>query len=158
LLAAVAFPLAAAAALVVTTPSSNELPRTVDLTDLVATAAPAAPAPVIEGPDSVEVTVQRNDTLDRIFRTTGIDLATLAELRMLPEVRKAWNSCIPATRSRSRERACSPQPPDQRNVRVVSRAGRLRVNIESPRGRVIAAALIDHRFPRPVSAAWPGPS
>jgi len=95
LLAAVAFPLAAAAALVVTTPASNELPRSVDLTDLVATAAPAAPPPVIDGPDSVEVTVQRNDTLDRIFRTTGIDLATLAELRMLPEARKALDRLHP---------------------------------------------------------------
>lgn len=90
LFAATAFPLVAAAALVVTTPSSNDVPRSIDLTDLVAAAAvPAALAPVVEGPDSVEVTVQRNDTLDRIFRSTGIDLATLAELRTLPDVRKA---------------------------------------------------------------------
>jgi murein DD-endopeptidase MepM/ murein hydrolase activator NlpD len=96
LLAVTAFPLVAAAALVVTKPSPDDVPRSIDLTDLVATAAgPAAPAPVIEGPDSVEVTVQRNDTLDRIFRSTGIDLGTLAELRTLPEVRKALDLLRP---------------------------------------------------------------
>lgn len=95
LLLVTAFPLVAAAALVATKPSSDDVPRSIDLTDLVATAAPAAPAPVIEGPDSVEVTVQRNDTLDRIFRSTGIDLATLAELRTLPDVRKALDLLRP---------------------------------------------------------------
>ena len=42
-----------------------------------------------------EVTVQRNDTLDRIFRTAGLDLGTLAELRRRPEVRKALDMLRP---------------------------------------------------------------
>jgi murein DD-endopeptidase MepM/ murein hydrolase activator NlpD len=71
------------------------LPRSIDLTDVVASVTPAESPPVIEGPDSVEVTVQRNDTLDRIFRSTGIDSATLAELRTLPDVRKALDLLRP---------------------------------------------------------------
>lgn len=95
LLAAAAFPLVAAAAYVVAPPPAIDLPRSVDLTAVVASATPAAPLPVIEGPDSVEVTVQRNDTLDQIFRSTGIDIATLAELRTLPDVRKALDILRP---------------------------------------------------------------
>jgi murein DD-endopeptidase MepM/ murein hydrolase activator NlpD len=94
LLATTALPVVAALAYVVA-PPPGDLPRSVDLTDLVAQAAPAAPPPVIEGPDSVEVTVQRNDTLDRIFRSTGIDSGTLAELRTLPDVRKALDRLRP---------------------------------------------------------------
>ena len=33
--------------------------------------------------------MQRNDTLDAMFRKAGLDLGTLAELRQRPEVRKA---------------------------------------------------------------------
>jgi murein DD-endopeptidase MepM/ murein hydrolase activator NlpD len=97
LLTATAFPLVAAGALLVTTPPDDELPRSIDLTDLVATAVPSAPvrAPVVDGPDSVEVTVQRNDTLDRIFRSTGIEIAELAELRALPDARKALDMLRP---------------------------------------------------------------
>ena len=99
LLAVTAFPLVAAAALVVTKPAPQAVPRTIDLTDLVATAtAPvssALPVPASDGPDAIEVTVRRNDTLDQIFRSTGIDIATLAELRTLPEVRKALDVLRP---------------------------------------------------------------
>ena len=67
-----------------------------DLTPLVE-AAPAAQAdePLSPGPDSVEVTVQRNDTLDRIFRSAGIDAATIAELRNLPDARRALDLLRP---------------------------------------------------------------
>jgi murein DD-endopeptidase MepM/ murein hydrolase activator NlpD len=68
----------------------------VDLTPLVE-AAPAAQADeaLSPGPDSVEVTVQRNDTLDRIFRSAGIDAATIAELRNLPDARRALDLLRP---------------------------------------------------------------
>ena len=95
LLAAAAFPLLAGVVYAIATPPARELPRSVDLTDVVASVTPAELPPVIEGPDSVEVTVQRNDTLDRIFRSTGIDIATLAELRTLPDVRKALDMLRP---------------------------------------------------------------
>ena len=67
-----------------------------DLTPLVE-AAPAAQADeaLSPGPDSVEVTVQRNDTLDRIFRSAGIDAATIAELRNLPDARRALDLLRP---------------------------------------------------------------
>lgn len=69
-------------------------PQAIDLTAVAA--APATSAAVQpEGPDSVEVTVQRNDTLDRIFRSVGLDLGTLAELRARPEVRKALDVLRP---------------------------------------------------------------
>ena len=73
-----------------------ETPPSIDLTPLVAAmdVAPVEDA-LDEGPESVEVKVQRNDTLDRIFRTTGIDLRTLAELRSRPEVRKALDLLRP---------------------------------------------------------------
>jgi murein DD-endopeptidase MepM/ murein hydrolase activator NlpD len=58
-------------------------------------AAPVAAAPTADDPDSVEVTVQRNDTLDRIFRSVGLDGAALAELRARPEVRKALDVLRP---------------------------------------------------------------
>ena len=96
LVAVAAFPPLAAFAYVVATPPAGDLPRSIDLTAaVVASTTPAAPLPVIEGPDSVEVTVQRNDTLDQIFRSTGIDSATLAELRTLPDVRKALDLLRP---------------------------------------------------------------
>jgi murein DD-endopeptidase MepM/ murein hydrolase activator NlpD len=71
-------------------------PRAVDLTALAAS-PPAAveTAADITGPDSVEVTVQRNDTLDRIFRSVGIDMSALAQLRAQPEVRKALDFLHP---------------------------------------------------------------
>ncbi len=72
-------------------------PKSIDLTDLVASsqaAATAAPLPT-DDPDSVEYTVQRNDTLDRIFRSVGVDMAALAELRGRPEVRRALDVVRP---------------------------------------------------------------
>jgi len=65
LLASTTFPLIAAsvAYLLVRAPA-NDTPTSIDLTALVQ----QAPEPVDEGPDSVEVTVQRDDTLDQIFR------------------------------------------------------------------------------------------
>jgi murein DD-endopeptidase MepM/ murein hydrolase activator NlpD len=87
---------AVAAALVGAAWPGYEAPRSLDLTPLVA-AQPGVPAPAVEEdtPDSVEYTVQRNDTLDRIFRTVGLDIAALAELRTLPEVRRALDVVRP---------------------------------------------------------------
>ena len=71
-------------------------PPALDLSAVVATtAAPVAAAPTVDDPDSVEVTVQRNDTLDRIFRSVGLDMAALAELRARPEVRRALDVLRP---------------------------------------------------------------
>ena len=93
LLAGTAFPLIAAsvAYLLVRTPATDT-PTSIDLTALV---QQQAPAPVDEGPDSVEVTVQRDDTLDQIFRSVGLDIATLSALRARPEVRKALDVLRP---------------------------------------------------------------
>jgi murein DD-endopeptidase MepM/ murein hydrolase activator NlpD len=97
-LAGTTLPLVAAVAAVLVAAAwpSQETPRSLDLTPLVA-AQPGAPAPVVdeETPDSVEYTVQRNDTLDRIFRTVGLDIRALAELRTLPEVRRALDIVRP---------------------------------------------------------------
>ena len=52
--------------------------------------APATAAATDEDfPANVEYTVQRNDTLDQIFRSVGVDMAALAELRQRPEIRRA---------------------------------------------------------------------
>ena len=92
LLASTTFPLIAAsvAYLLVRAPA-NDTPTSIDLTALVQ----QAPEPVDEGPDSVEVTVQRDDTLDQIFRSVGLDIATLNALRARPEVRKALDLLRP---------------------------------------------------------------
>ena len=71
----------------------NDTPEAVDLTALAA--AQSVAEPVDDGPDSVEVTIQRDDTLDQIFRSIGLDLGTLAELRSRPEVRKALDVLKP---------------------------------------------------------------
>jgi murein DD-endopeptidase MepM/ murein hydrolase activator NlpD len=94
LLAASALPLLAAGAFYLASPPALDTPAAIDLTQVAARAAPIAPAiaPAAQqesAPENVEVTVQRNDTLDRIFRSVGIDNATLAELRTVPDVRKA---------------------------------------------------------------------
>jgi murein DD-endopeptidase MepM/ murein hydrolase activator NlpD len=87
--------LAAAIALALLRTPATDTPAPVDLTALAATTS-AEPAYVADdGPDSVEVTVQRDDTLDQIFRSVGIDLGTLAELRTRPEVRKALDVLRP---------------------------------------------------------------
>ena len=69
-----------------------------DLTPLLAAQSAGTMAPVepaVPSPDSVEYTVQRNDTLDEIFRSVGIDLSALAELRTRPEVRRALDIVRP---------------------------------------------------------------
>jgi len=96
MLPASALPLLAAAALYVATPPAQDAPAEIDLTALAASVmTPVAVAPEQDLPQNVEVTVQRNDTLDRIFRSVGIDNATLAELRTLPDVRKALDILRP---------------------------------------------------------------
>ena len=98
LVAGMGLPLLAAtvAALLVARAPADSNPPALDLSAVVATtAAPVAAAPAANDPDSVEVTVQRNDTLDRIFRSVGIDMAALAELRARPEVRKALDILRP---------------------------------------------------------------
>jgi murein DD-endopeptidase MepM/ murein hydrolase activator NlpD len=94
MLGASALPVLAAATLLITTPPAQDPPAVLDLTDLAARATPVAPE-LPTGPANVEVTVQRNDTLDRIFRSVGIDNATLAELRTVPDVRKALDILRP---------------------------------------------------------------
>lgn len=95
MLPASALPVLAAAALYVAIPPAQDAPAEIDLTALAASVEPAAPAIQEDLPQNVEVTVQRNDTLDRIFRSVGIDNATLAELRTLPDVRKALDILRP---------------------------------------------------------------
>jgi murein DD-endopeptidase MepM/ murein hydrolase activator NlpD len=92
LVAGTSFPLVAAAVawLLVRSPAA-EAPEPIDLTALVQ----QAPEPVDDGPDSVEYTVQRDDTLDQIFRSVGLDVETLAELRARPEIRKALDILRP---------------------------------------------------------------
>jgi len=94
LLTVSALPLVAAGAFYLASPPAQDAPAAIDLTQIAARAAPIAPATSSAAqqeaaPENVEVTVQRNDTLDRIFRSVGIDNATLAELRTVPDVRKA---------------------------------------------------------------------
>jgi murein DD-endopeptidase MepM/ murein hydrolase activator NlpD len=71
-----------------------------------AAAAPSEPAPVqaaVASPSedsktplsTTDVTVIRNDTLDRIFRRLKLNLADLASLRSLPKVRAALDSLRP---------------------------------------------------------------
>ena len=95
MLPASALPVLAAAALYVAIPPAQDAPAEIDLTALAASVEPVAPAIEEDLPQNVEVTVQRNDTLDRIFRSVGIDNATLAELRTVPDVRKALDILRP---------------------------------------------------------------
>ena len=99
-LAGTSLPLVAAVAAVLAVAAwpSREAPRSVDLTALVA--AQTQPSATDTGldedfPENVEYTVQRNDTLDQIFRSVGIDMAALAELRQRPEVRRALDIVRP---------------------------------------------------------------
>jgi murein DD-endopeptidase MepM/ murein hydrolase activator NlpD len=99
-LAGTSLPLVAAVAGILALAASprQEAPTSVDLTALVASqpAAPAtAPAADEDFSANVEYTVQRNDTLDQIFRSVGIDMAALAELRQRPEIRRALDIVRP---------------------------------------------------------------
>jgi murein DD-endopeptidase MepM/ murein hydrolase activator NlpD len=94
MLSAGAVPLVAASVLMMR-PVGDDAPTSIDLTPRAAAARDSA---VGNGPrsiDVVDVQVQRNDTLDRIFRSLGIDSATLTELRQLPDVRKALDLLRP---------------------------------------------------------------
>lgn len=99
-LAGTSLPLVAAVAAVLTLAAwpRQDAPQSVDLTALVAaqTEAPTTgPGLDEEFPENVEYTVQRNDTLDQIFRSVGLDMAALAELRQRPEVRRALDIVRP---------------------------------------------------------------
>ena len=95
MLPASTLPVVAIAALYLAIPPAQDAPAEIDLTALAAAAETIAPAAQEDLPQNVEVTVQRNDTLDRIFRSVGIDNATLAELRTVPDVRKALDILRP---------------------------------------------------------------
>jgi hypothetical protein len=77
-----------------------DAPRSIDLTELAAVAE--APATVAAQPArrASSSPCVRNDTLDGLFRAAGLDLATLAQLRQRPEVRKALDNLRPAMSSR----------------------------------------------------------
>lgn len=89
LLAASVVPVAVTALLFISAPPAHDPPTSLDLTALAAAAIPLNAGTADAGTRHVEVTVKRNDTLDRIFRTVGVDIATLSELRRLPDARKA---------------------------------------------------------------------
>jgi murein DD-endopeptidase MepM/ murein hydrolase activator NlpD len=92
IVAGTTFPLlAAAVALLLVRGPATDTPDSIDLTALVQ----QAPQPVDDGPDSVEVMVQRDDTLDEIFRSVGLDIETLNQLRARPEIRKALDLLRP---------------------------------------------------------------
>ena len=76
-------------------PPAYDPPVSLDLTDLAAAADPLNAGSADTAPHRVEVTVQRNDTLDRIFRSVGLDIETLSELRRLPDARKAIDLLLP---------------------------------------------------------------
>src|SRR5262249_38159272 len=65
----------------------------------VPAAPPAAAVPALNTAEaalaSIDVTVVRNDTLDRIFRRLKLNLADLASLRSLPGTRAALDSLRP---------------------------------------------------------------
>jgi murein DD-endopeptidase MepM/ murein hydrolase activator NlpD len=97
-LAGASLPLVAAVAAVLAVAAwpRQEAPTSVDLTALVAAQQPTTVAMAEEDfPANVEYTVQRNDTLDQIFRSVGLDLSALVELRQRPEVRRALDIVRP---------------------------------------------------------------
>jgi murein DD-endopeptidase MepM/ murein hydrolase activator NlpD len=99
-LAGTSLPLVAAVAslLAVAAWPSRDAPTSVDLTALVAAQSSDAGATAAmedDFPENVEYTVQRNDTLDQIFRSVGVDMTALAELRQRPEVRRALDIVRP---------------------------------------------------------------
>jgi len=89
LLVASVVPVAVTAMLFISAPPAVDPPTSLDLTELAAATVALSAGTAGAGPRHVEVTVQRNDTLDRIFRSVGVDIATVSELRQLPDARKA---------------------------------------------------------------------
>jgi murein DD-endopeptidase MepM/ murein hydrolase activator NlpD len=89
LLVASMVPVAVTAMLFISAPPALDPPISIDLTELAAATVALNGATAEAGPSQVEVTVKRNDTLDRIFRSVGVDIATLPELRRLPDARTA---------------------------------------------------------------------
>jgi murein DD-endopeptidase MepM/ murein hydrolase activator NlpD len=89
LLVASVVPVAVTAMLFISAPPALDPPTSLDLTELAAATVALSAGTAGAGPRHVEVTVQRNDTLDRIFRSVGVDIATVSELRQLPDARKA---------------------------------------------------------------------
>ena len=75
----------------------QDTPTSIDLTALASAPAleTASTTADEDFPENVEYTVQRNDTLDQIFRSVGIDIAELAELRQRPEIRRALDIVRP---------------------------------------------------------------
>jgi murein DD-endopeptidase MepM/ murein hydrolase activator NlpD len=96
------------------------------------------PAPSVAAPDSVEVTVQRDDTLDRIFRRFGIEPGTLAELRGLPDARKALDILRPGdiitlTHANGALQSINRSISDTLTLSIARESGRFAVNfIENP--------------------------
>src|SRR4029078_6195877 len=52
-----------------------EAPASIDRTELAAVAEAPATVAAQPGPESIELTVRPNDTLDGLFRAAGLDLA-----------------------------------------------------------------------------------
>src|SRR6202007_1335153 len=85
-----------------TAPDPASAPGPAATADGGASALPAAPLSgtlAAEDPNpalsTTDVTVSRNDTLDRIFRRLKLNLADLASLRSLPGIRAALDSLRP---------------------------------------------------------------
>jgi murein DD-endopeptidase MepM/ murein hydrolase activator NlpD len=58
-------------------------------------ASPTVPSPVSVGFSTIEVVVNRNDTMDRLFRRFELNLSDLATLRDLPELRSQLDKLYP---------------------------------------------------------------
>lgn len=82
--------LALLAALGTRNPAAHN-PPPLDLTHALQAPSPAAAT----GPELVAVTVQRNDSIDRIFRQVGLEMDALAELRSRAEVRRVLDLLRP---------------------------------------------------------------
>jgi murein DD-endopeptidase MepM/ murein hydrolase activator NlpD len=65
------------------------------LANATAQAQQQAGLPMVLGAQTIEVVVSRNDTLDRIFRRLKLNMADLASLRSLPDVRHALDQLRP---------------------------------------------------------------
>lgn len=82
-------------------PRDEESPRPVARAEVPAAApAPAAPAPqeASLGFSTIEVVVMRNDSMDRLFRRLELNLADLASLRDVPDLRDQVDRLKPGER------------------------------------------------------------